>query len=73
MSNKRVDKHWFAGVLRDLMAEKKVSITQMAEKLDIDEDTISLLLDGTMTPRLRLAERILKFLGYEFEVMPAKK
>lgn len=76
MSNKqqaKVDKHWFAGVLRDLMAERKITVVVLAEKLDLDESVIEQALDGIITPRLRTCEKILKFFGHEIEVMVAKK
>lgn len=73
MSNQRVEKHWFASVLRDLMAEKKVSVADLAEAVDLDESVIEFALDGVQTPRLRTCEKILRYFGHEIEVMLCKK
>lgn len=72
MTPQQQNKSWFASVLLDLMRQRKVSAEQLADKADLDRETLVQILEGRINPRLITAERLLAYFGLELEVMQKK-
>lgn len=54
------------------MRQRKVSAEQLADKADLDRETLVQILEGRINPRLITAERLLAYFGLELEVMQKK-
>lgn len=61
---------WFRGVLKDLMAQRQMTIARLAQLCDVDSHVVEFTLSGRHIPSIDLAERMVNALGCEIEVMP---
>lgn len=74
MGSSRLDsRHWYSQVLKELMAEKGMTIAKLSYRVDCPDFLIAAILDGSHNPSIATAERLLNGLGYEFEVIPVVK
>lgn len=62
---------WFAKELRDIMKERKLTVCELAEQAQVSEHNLRLHVAGRTEPTIDIAERILKAMGYELDVVAA--
>ena len=62
---------WFSKTMRDLVKEAKVTICQLASRSQVSEQTVRSVVAGHLSPTIDVAEKMLKALGYELEVVKA--
>lgn len=72
-SSQSVKLHWYPQVLKELMAEKRMTSKMLADHIDRPESLVQSVIDSTHSPSLVLAEQMLHGLGFEFEVVPRER